>query len=309
MSPTSATIPTSPIHPFRFGVNLVPSSNGPSWPETCRTAERLGYDVIAVPDHLGVHSPFLAMTAAAAATEHVQLTTFVLNSAFWNPVLLARDLLTAHELTGGRVEAGLGTGYVRAEFDTAGLEWGTAATRVNRLADTATSLRTLLADPRALGFPAPATPPPLLIGGNGDRVLRLAARHADIVSFSGATLAPNSARGTLRLIGADAMDERVAYFTTHAGPRAATVERNTLVQTVVVTDDRRSAAHTMRSRLPYLTADQILEVPTLLVGTPAQIADTLLARRERYGISYVCVQERDMTAFAPVIEQLADARA
>jgi alkanesulfonate monooxygenase SsuD/methylene tetrahydromethanopterin reductase-like flavin-dependent oxidoreductase (luciferase family) len=64
----------------------------------------------------------------------------------------------------------------------------------------------------------------------------------------------------------------------------------------------------MRGRLPYLTADQILDVPTLLVGTPDQIADTLVTRRERYGISYICVQERDMAAFAPVIELLADAR-
>jgi probable F420-dependent oxidoreductase len=296
------------MFPFRFGVNLVPSADGTSWTDACRTAERLGYDVIGVPDHLGVHSPFLAMMAAAAATERVRLTTFVLNSAFWNPVLLARDLLTAHALTGGRVEAGLGTGYVRAEFDTAGLDWGTAGTRVTRLGDTAAALRELFANPRPLGFPAPASPPPLLIGGNGDRVLRLAARHADVVSFAAAALAPGSARGTLRLIDGDALDERVAYFTAQAGPRATEIERNTLVQTVLVTDDRRAAAQAMRSRLPYLTVEQILDVPTLLIGTPAEIADTLRARRERYGISYVCVQERDMAAFAPVIELLADAR-
>ena len=291
---------------FRFGVNLVPTTGRSQWWANCRTAEGLGYDVIAVPDHLGVQSPFPAMVAAAAVTERVRLTTYVLNSAFWNPVLLARELLTAHELTEGRVEAGLGTGYVRAEFEKAGLDWGTPGTRVGRLAQTAATLRGLLADPRALGFTRPTRQPPLLIGGNGDRVLRLAAQHADIASFAGAVLAPGSARGTLHLIDAEAMDERVAFFAEAAGPRAADVERNILVQTVLVTDDRRAAAQTMRRHLPYLTVDQILDVPTLLVGTHNEIAAVLLDRRERFGISYICVQERDMAAFAPVIGLLRD---
>ncbi|WP_327070440.1 TIGR03621 family F420-dependent LLM class oxidoreductase [Kitasatospora sp. NBC_01250] len=290
---------------FRFGVNLVPSGGAGQWSESCRTAERLGYDVIAVPDHLGVQSPFLAMVAAAAATERVRLTTFVLNSAFWNPVLLARDLLTAHELTGGRVEAGLGTGYVKAEFELAGLDWGTAGSRVGQLAETAAALRGLLAEPRAIGFARPAQAPPLLIGGNGDRVLRLAARQADIVSFSGAVLATGSNRGTLQMIDAEAMDERVAFFAAAAGPRDAQVERNVFVQTVLVTDDRRAAATTARRRLPYLGTEQILRAPTLLIGTAEEIAADLLARRERYGFSYVSVQERDMAAFAPVIALLA----
>lgn len=290
---------------FRFGVNLVPSGGRSQWSESCRTAERLGYDVIAVPDHLGVQSPLLAMVAAAAVTERVRLTTFVLNSAFWNPVLLARDLLTAHELTGGRVEAGLGTGYVRTEFELTGLDWGTAGSRVGRLAETATALRALLAEPRAIGFTRPAQAPPLLIGGNGDRVLRLAAEQADIVSFSGAVLAAGSKRGTVQMIDAEAMDERVAFFTAAAGPRAAEVERNVFVQTVLVTDDRRAAATTARRRLPYLSVEQILQAPTRLIGTTEEIAAELLARRERFGFSYVSVQEHDMTTFAPVIELLA----
>ncbi|MDH6131458.1 putative F420-dependent oxidoreductase [Kitasatospora sp. MAA4] len=290
---------------FRFGVNLVPPARREQWWESCRTAERLGYDVIAVPDHLGVPSPFPAMVSAAAATERVRLTAFVLNSAFWNPVLLARDVLTADGLTDGRVEVGLGTGYVRAEFEKAGFDWGTAGSRVGRLEQTAGELRGLLAEPRALGFAEPPARLPLLIGGNGDRVLRLAARQADIVSFSGAVLAPGSARGTLQLIDAEAMDERVRFFEQAAGDRADQVERNVLVQTVLVTPDRSDAAQSARRRLPYLSAAQILDVPTLLLGTPEQIAATLLERRERYGFSYVCVQERDMAAFAPVVELLS----
>jgi probable F420-dependent oxidoreductase len=290
---------------FRFGALLAPAASRDEWLASCRSAERLGYDVIAVPDHLGVRSPFPALMSAAAATERVRLTTYVLNSAFWKPVLLARELLTVDELTGGRVEAGLGTGYVRAEFEKAGLDWGTPGTRVGHLAETAAALRGLLADPRSLGFAEPAKRLPLMIGGNGDRVLRLAARHADIASFAGAVLAPGSSRGTLHMIDAEAMDERVAFFAEAAGPRAAEVERNILVQTVLVTDDRRAAAQSMRRRLTYMAVDQILGAPTLLLGSHGEIAETLLARRERFGISYVCVQQSEMAAFAPVIALLA----
>jgi probable F420-dependent oxidoreductase len=290
---------------FRVGVLLSPGAGRDEWRADCRSAEQLGYDVIAVPDHLGVRSPFPAMMMAAAATERVRLTTYVLNSAFWKPVLLARELLTMDVLTEGRVEAGLGTGYVRTEFERAGLDWGTPGTRVGHLAETAAALRGLLADPRSLGFAEPAKQLPLLIGGNGDRVLRLAAQHADIASFAGAVLAPGSSRGTLQLIDAEAMDERVAFFAEAAGPRAAEVERNILVQSVVVTDDRRAAAQAMRRHLPYLTSEQILGAPTLLVGTQDEMAEILLARRERFGISYVCVQERDMATFAPVIGLLS----
>ena len=139
----------------------------------------------------------------------------------------------------------------------------------------------LLAQPRALGFGADPRPLPLLIGGNGDRVLRLAARQADIVSFSAAVLAPGSSRGTLQLISAEALDERVAYFTRTAAERDAQVERNVLIQTVLVTADRAAGAELMRRHLPYLTARQILDVPTLLVGTAEQMAAALLERRER----------------------------
>ncbi|AEW99904.1 TIGR03621 family F420-dependent LLM class oxidoreductase [Streptantibioticus cattleyicolor] len=290
---------------FRFGVILVPGPGRQEWWQSCRTAERLGYDVIAVPDHLGVQAPFPAMVSAAAATERVRLTTYVLNSAFWNPTLLAREILSTDLLTDGRVEVGLGTGYVRAEFDKARVEWGTAGSRVRRLEEAIVSLLGHLADPRGLGFTHAPPQLPLLVGGNGDRVLRLAAAHADIVSFAGAVLAPGSSRGTLRLIDGDAMAERVRYFENVAGDRAARPERNILVQSVVVTADRRGTTEALRRRMPYLTAEQVADVPTLLIGTSKEIATMLLERRERYGFSYVCVQERDMTAFAPVIELLA----
>ncbi|WP_328609009.1 TIGR03621 family F420-dependent LLM class oxidoreductase [Amycolatopsis sp. NBC_00345] len=293
------------MKPFRFGVNLTSLDERDDWLAKCRTAERLGYDVLTVSDHLGGQSPFPALAAAGAVTERVRLGTFVLNSAFWNPVLLAREVLTAGRLTGGRLELGIGTGYVRSEFDKAGLEWGTAGERVSRLEDTVAELVRLLDHPRELGVATAPARPPLMIGGNGDRVLRLAARHADVVSFSAAVLKPGATRGSLDLLGAEAVQERTEYFGAVAGDRAEVVERNLLAQTVVVTDDQEAALAALRRRMPRLTTDQIADIPTVLVGSPAAIAARLRDRRERYGFSYVSVPESALHDFAPVVELLS----
>lgn len=109
--------------PFRFGVNMLTPSGGPDWRTRCRRAEQLGYDVILVPDHLGLPAPFPALVAAAEATERPRVGTFVLNAAFWNPTLLAREAAGTDALTEGRLELGIGAGYVREEHDRAGIEF------------------------------------------------------------------------------------------------------------------------------------------------------------------------------------------
>lgn len=179
---------TRSARPFRFGVNLTSVSGKKEWAGKCRQAERLGYDVILVPDHLGAPAPFPALVAAAEATERPRLGTFVLNAGFWNPALLTREVTTVDQLTDGRLELGLGTGYVRSEFDAAGLVWESPRARVDRLACAVSELDVLLRDegqePRTVQQPRP----PLLLGGHGKRLLVLAAAHADIVAFTGATL-------------------------------------------------------------------------------------------------------------------------
>ncbi len=133
--------------PFRFGVNLTVPAPAEEWRAKCRRAEELGYDVILVPDHLGMTAPFPALVAAAEATERPRLGTFVLNAGFWNPALLAREVATTDALTGGRLELGLGTGYVRAEHDAAGLPFGAPGERVDRLRRTVEELGRLLDSP------------------------------------------------------------------------------------------------------------------------------------------------------------------
>lgn len=176
--------PNTTYPPFRFGSNFPKLGNGPSWTAKCVTAERLGYDVILVADHLGMPAPFPALVAAAGVTSRPRLGTLVLNAAFHRAALLAREVATTDQLVGGRLELGLGTGYVEAEFTAAGLPYGSGRARLDHLTATVDQLSELLGDPAHR--PAPAHSVPLLLGGNGNRMLRLATRAAGIISFTGA---------------------------------------------------------------------------------------------------------------------------
>ncbi|GAA1250088.1 TIGR03621 family F420-dependent LLM class oxidoreductase [Prauserella halophila] len=276
---------------FRFGVNMLASGERPQWLDKCRRAEDFGFDVVAVADHLGMPSPFPSLVAAAEATERVQLGTFVVNTAFYNPTLLARDVDTTDLLLDGRLELGLGTGYARAEFDTAGLPFPRPGARLDHLEQCLTVLRQHYGD-RSL--------PPIVLGGQRDRMLRIAAREADVVGFTGAHFTRDGDGATLA--GPSELDERVAFAVTEAGDRDP--ELNLLIQHVEVTDDRAGALERLREYDTTKSADELGELPMLLVGTAAQIADRLRAHRERFGFTYITVMEKDMAAFAPVVEQL-----
>ncbi|WP_320784665.1 LLM class F420-dependent oxidoreductase [Streptomyces sp. CRN 30] len=301
--------------PFRFGVNLISPAPADEWRAKCRRAEQLGYDVLLVPDHLGMPAPFPALVAAAAATSGPRVGTFVLNAGFWNPALLAREVATTDALTGGRLELGLGTGYVRAEHESAGLPWGSPRERVDRLRHTVEELVRLLGSTdlphsrlRSSGgtpTPDPVQRPrvPLMIGGGGDRMLRLAAEHADIVAFTGARSLPD---GTLVPVTDEEFGERVARYAKSATGREEPAERNLLVQLVVVTDDPGAAVREWLPYFPQLSEEQVLGLPTALVGTLEEIVGRVRALRERHGITYLTVLEPNMEVFAPVMAALRD---
>ncbi|MGY1584083.1 LLM class F420-dependent oxidoreductase [Streptomyces sp. MN13] len=290
--------------PFRFGVNLLTAAPAAEWRAKCRRAEELGYDVLLVPDHLGMPAPFPALVAAAEATERPRVGTFVLNAGFWNPALLAREVATTDALTGGRLELGLGTGYVRAEHETAGLPWGSPGERVDHLRRTVEELDRLLGSEEHQPRPVQRPRVPLLIGAGGDRMLRLAARHADIAAFTGARAVPGSTSGELLPVTADELDERVGLYRRLAGGRNEPAELNLLIQLVAVTEDREAALKPFLPYVPHLSAEQALELPVVLAGSVEHIVEQALERRERYGFSYLTVLEPSMEAFAPVMAAL-----
>ena len=291
------------LRPFRFGVTLFTPASAAEWRARCRRAEELGYDVLLVPDHLGMVAPFPALVAAAEATQRPRLGTFVLNAGFWNPALLAREAATTDALTGGRMEIGLGTGYVPAEHEEAGLPYGSARERVDHLAHTAGEVARLLGSAEFQPRPAQSRVP-LLIGANGDRMLRLTAEHADIAAFTGAR--PGSAPGSLEPLNAEQLDERVARYRALAAGRAEPAELNLLIQLVAVTDDPEPVLKPLLERQSQLTLDAALALPIVLAGPLEEVVARVRTQRERFGFSYLTVLEPYMEAFAPVMERLRE---
>ncbi|NMD54532.1 MULTISPECIES: TIGR03621 family F420-dependent LLM class oxidoreductase [Tsukamurella] len=283
---------------LRFGVALGAATSRSAWVERCRYAETLGFDVIGVPDHLGMLAPFPAMMLAAEATERVRLNTFVLNAPFYSPALLAREAATVDLLTDGRVELGLGAGYAAAEFERAGIPFPSARDRVDRVGATAAALRAAFDD--AQHTPRPARPggPPLFIAGWGDRLLRVAARHADIVGLTGAR---TDDAGRLRLTTEADAAGRVALLNDLWGERAGTVEINTVIQALLPSGRGRPERLTARVVWDEEAPEDYISV---LVGTPRDMADRLLELRARYGVGYFTVLDHNLEAMAPVIALL-----
>ncbi|WP_326956508.1 TIGR03621 family F420-dependent LLM class oxidoreductase [Amycolatopsis sp. NBC_01286] len=286
---------------FRFGVNMVVPDSRAAWVGKCRQAEDFGFDVVSAADHLGLAPPFPALVLAGEVTSRVKLNTYVLNTPFYNPVLLARDVTGTDRFTDGRLELGLGAGYVKEEFEAAGLPFPSARERVDHLERTILELKRSYADPEHK--PAPARPegPPLLLGGRGDRILTLAAEHADIIGFTGTAKSPDA--GALVPASAEDIGERVEFVRSKLGDRE--VEFNLLCHFVKITEDRAGALEDL-AKLTHgvLSAEQLARVPTALVGPPAAVAEQLHAHRERFGLTYFTVLEHNMAQFAPVLEAL-----
>jgi probable F420-dependent oxidoreductase len=270
-----------------------------------------------MPDHFGARFALApALVLAAQATSTLRVGSLVYDNDFRHPALLAQEVSSIDLLTDGRFEFGLGAGWLKSEYDAAGIPFDDGAIRVERMAEALHVVKALFdATPlsyegrfyRLNGLVGSAKPvqqphPPILIGGGGRRLLTLAAREADIISVM-----PRSRRDGSGLEDADASPEafarKVAWIREAAGSRFSGIELNTLVQAVVITDHPRDAAAPLATEYA-MNADQVFETPLVLIGSVDQIAQTLEQRRERFGLSYITVFEKDLENLARVIDRL-----
>lgn len=268
---------------FRFGFGLHAARRQSSVQDWARRAEDMGYDVLHVPDHLGAPAPFPTLMTAAAATATLHLGTFVLNAGFYKPALLARDVAAMRDLTGGRLELGLGAGYAKEEFEAAEIPFPTARQRVDYLRHLTDYLRENVPEV------------PLLIAGNGNRLLTIAAEKAHIIGLTGGD--PSSE-------GDDALAERIAFVRNASGERFDELELNIAITAMPIDESGVPDLSITRRFLPNLTDEQLLRTPGVLSGSTDDIADEIRRYRDTYDVTYIIVQQPHAEAFAKVIAQL-----
>jgi len=278
--------------PTRFGLGLGFVGSVAETVEKAKRAADVGFDVVMVGDHLGDSGPLPTLVAIADAVPSIRISTLVINTPLYRPALLARDLATVDAASGGRLEIGLGSGYVEGDFAGAGVPFPSAAQRVELLTEHVTTIRELLSSPDYR--PAPVqSPPPILVAGIGDKMLSLAAQSADIIAIA--------AQGHK-----DQLAERIEYIKTQAGPRFRQIElafsffQLSFGTTLDLTQ--------LRSTWPKSTDEELLQAVTLLHGSVSQAAERIAALREEFGISYFTVNLAPDTAWQELERLLAAAR-
>jgi probable F420-dependent oxidoreductase len=304
--------------PFRFGAGAATTASAAAFAEQARRIEALGYATLLVGDHFVPHwfaaGPALTAAALATTTLRVGVTTYA--NDFRHPALLAREAATIDVLSGGRLEFGLGAGWLKAEYTQTGVPFDPPGVRVGRLAEALRIITGLWGDGAVThtgrhytitaleGWPKPLQRPrpPLFIGGGGQRLLGLAAREADIVGLlaralpgGGLDLADNSETALAR---------KVDWVREAAGARFAGLELAAFFWKVAVTDDRRAVAETLAAT-HGVTAEQILASPYFLLGSVEHIVERVQELRERYDVSYLSALPADVEVLAPVVARLA----
>jgi probable F420-dependent oxidoreductase len=307
------------MHPFRFGVQLSNAPSGPAWREMARTVEGLGYATLFLPDHFGdQYGPLVALTVAAEATTTLRVGSLVFGNDYRHPVVLAKEIATLDLLSEGRVEFGLGAGWMTTDYQQAGMAEDPAGVRIDRMEESIAVLKSLWSDDTttfagahysitgAVGAPTPVQRPhpPIIIGGGGQRVLGIAAREADIVGINPSLASGHIGAETIASTAPELYDQRVAWVRAAAGDRFDQLELQCLTFMVQVVPDRREAIERL-AQLLAVEPEQAAGSPVALIGSVEEIVEVLRERRERYGFTYIVVHEAEMEAFAPVVATLA----
>ena len=305
--------------PFRFGVQSTTTGDRHQWVELARKVEDLGYSTLTMPDHFTEQfAPVPALQSAADATTTLRVGALVFDNDYKHPVVLAKELATIDVLSDGRLEIGLGAGWQVSDYEQSGIPYDRAGVRIDRFLDGLAVIRGALgAEPFSFsgehytitgynGLPKPVQQPapPILIGGGGPRVLRIAARQADIVGVNPSLSAGVIDQSTFATATAESTDEKLAIVREAAGERLDRIELNVRTFMVMVTDDVSQSLDALAS-FAGSEPEAVNQSPYALVGPPSKLVEDLLARRERWGFSYVIIGQSEVEAFAPVVAELA----
>jgi probable F420-dependent oxidoreductase len=306
--------------PFRFGVQCGSPADAAGWRQRAGKIESLGYSTMFVPDHfVGAElAPMVALAHAAAATDSLRVGTLVLGNDYKHPAVVAKEAATLDLLSDGRLELGLGAGWMASDYAALGLPYDGNGTRIERLGEAITIVKRCWADGAfdfdgahyrireydALPKPVQSPRPPILMGGGGKRMLTLAGREADIAGINPNLRAGEVTADAARDTAARVTEQKIEGVRAGAGERFDEVELQIRYFLAAITDGARGVAEAVAGGFG-LDADDVLESGTVLVGTVDEVCDTLVARRERWGVSYVVIGDDQYEAFAPVVGRLA----
>jgi probable F420-dependent oxidoreductase len=301
---------------FRFGVYGAVAPTMAAWRDQARAAEDLGYSTLYISDHLDAQfGPLVAMTVAAEATSTLHVGSFVLNNDLRHPVVLAKEIATLGLAAEGRIEVGLGAGWLASDYEATGMEFEKLAVRVDRLAESLTVLKALWNEGKAtfagkhytvdgaLCDPRPASPPRVMVGGGSKRLLTLAAREADTVGINTSLgVGDNSGDATTQAT-LDRYDRCLTWVREAAPDRFDSIEFQIVAFATRIVASRRAAART--ATMLGLPGEDALELPIVLLGDADELCERLLQRRERWGFTNIVVPGEAMESFAPVVARLA----
>ncbi len=316
--------------PFRFAVQSFNADSAQEWTERARRAEGLGYSTLFLADHLLGPGPAIEKTAhpvqnlaaipamahAAAVTKTIHIGCRVFCIDYHDPLVLIKSAMTIDKLSDGRLELGLGAGWLAEEYAAANITFDPPRVRIDRLADVVEALRAFTGDGPVQvsndtirwrdfeGLPKPVSKPPLMIGGGSPRILRLAGREADIVSLNfnnrAGVIGPDGVRSSSQA----ETERKLGWIREGAGDRFDELEIEIGAYFTFVMDDPSQPLAAMAGAFGY-SEDEMRQHPHALFGSVDAVCEELERRRERFGISYVTVGDTAMEAFAPVVERLA----
>ncbi|MDQ1456107.1 MAG: hypothetical protein QOH28_1727 [Actinomycetota bacterium] len=307
------------MKPFRFGVQVSQVDSASQWRDKARKLEDLGFSTLFMPDHFGPElAPLPAIAMAAAHTTNLRVGSLVFDNDYKHPAILAKEAATIDLLCDGRLELGVGAGWMRTDYDQLGLPYDPPAVRVDRFEEALKVIKQCftgeqftyhgehyrITDYASWPKPVQRPGPPLLIGGGGKRVLSVAAREADIVGIN-----PNLRAGEIGLDAAkdslrEQTDRKVQWIRDAAGARIDDIEIQMRFFVTRVTPDRMKLAEALAPSFG-VSPSEALESGAALVGTEDEIAEQLHRRREQWGLSYVVVGDDNVDEFAPIVAKLA----
>src|SRR5438445_4100468 len=302
---------TTAVRPFRFGFTGGASSKREKLLASARAVEALGFSTFGLADHfVRPFAPLIPGQAVADATTKLRITQTVLAPDFRAPAIRAKEPATLDVLSEGRLQVGLGAGWLRQEYEDAGMRFDPPPVRIARLEETAIILKGLFAEGpfsftgehytihELQGMPRPVQQPrpPIMIGGGGKKVLSAAARHADIVQ-----LMPSNPGGKMTLdpsqFSAAAIEEKIGWIGDAAGSRFDEIELSAQLLECAITDRPDEHLNNFAARITTVTermggarvsfdVEDLRKSPIVAIGSLDDVCEKLVETRARFGISY-----------------------